>query len=474
MPPLRPARVAAAAPAGTAPAAAPAAEALVQAARLGGQVAFAVIDPATGALLEAREPDTALPPASVSKAVTALYALDALGANHRFLTRVMATGAVGGDGRVNGDLLLVGGGDPTLDTDRLADMVAQLRARGVRGISGRFLVHSASLPTIARLDPDQLEHVGYNPTISGLNLNFNRVYFEWTRAGGGWRVSLDARGERHRPVTSVAQMQVVDRAVPVYTYSDAGGIDRWTVAAQALGNGGSRWLPVRRPELYAGDVFRALCAAQGITLPAPATAGGGAVPGTVLVEHRSAPLATLLSDMMRWSTNLTAETVGLAASIARGGRPATLADSGAMMADWAAGRGLSVARLVDHSGLGDGSRVTARALAGYMAQAHRAGTLRGMMRPVTMRDAAGSPLRNPPVTAQGKTGTLNFVSALGGFLDARGGRTLAYAILTADMDVRARLRDDQRERPPGGRDWSARARNLQQALIERWAATYPA
>ena len=467
---MRPARAAAAATPGPT---APAAEALVQAARLGGQVSFAVIDPASGALLEAREPDTGLPPASVSKAVTALYAMEALGANHRFLTRVVATGAVA-DGQVNGDLVLVGGGDPTLDTDRLADIAAQLRARGVRGVSGRFLVHSATLPMIPRLDPDQPDHVGYNPSIGGLNLNYNRVHFEWARAGGNWRVTLDARGERHRPATSIARMQIVNRATPVYTYREASGVDHWTVASQALGNGGSRWLPVRRPDIYAGDVFRALCAAQGITLPAPQAAGRGAVRGTVLVEHRSPVLTTLVSEMMRWSTNLTAETVGLAASLARGGTPGTLAASGSMMADWAAARGLPGARFVDHSGLGDASRVTARALAGYLAQAHRAGTLRGLMRPVTMRDGSGNVLRNPPVTAHGKTGTLNFVSGLGGYLDAPGGRVLAYAILAADMGARARLTGDARERPPGGREWTARARNLQQGLIERWAAVHRA
>jgi D-alanyl-D-alanine carboxypeptidase/D-alanyl-D-alanine-endopeptidase (penicillin-binding protein 4) len=53
-----------------------------------------------------------LPPASVAKALTSLYALDTLGADHRFQTRVMATGSVIG-GVLKGDLILVGGGDHT-------------------------------------------------------------------------------------------------------------------------------------------------------------------------------------------------------------------------------------------------------------------------------------------------------------------------------------------------------------------------
>ena len=154
----------------------PAGGALVEAAKLGGQVGYLAVDAATGAVVDARAPDAALPPASTAKAITALYALERLGVRHRFYTRLIALGPVAG-GRIDGDLMLVGSGDPTLSTDGLAAMAADLRAQGVRGVSGRFLVQEGALPSLRVIDPDQPDHVGYNPAISGLNLNFNRVYF---------------------------------------------------------------------------------------------------------------------------------------------------------------------------------------------------------------------------------------------------------------------------------------------------------
>lgn len=466
VPPTRPTGTAAAA--GRA-AAAP--EELIQAARLGGRVAFAVAEASSGRILEAHDPDLGQPPASVVKAVTSVYALETLGESFRFGTRLVATGPVSG-GQVAGDLLLVGGGDPTLGTDGLADMAADLRARGITSVSGRFLVHGGALPSVGRIDRNQPDHVAYNPAISGLNLNFNRVQFRWRRAGGSHEVIMEAPDARHNVRVGMAEMSVANRQVPVYTYADTGASDRWTVARAALGDGGSRWLPVRHPELYAGDVFRSLARAQGITLPPPQLAPAGAVAGSTLVERSSAPLRTILSDMMRFSTNLTAEVVGLAAGQRRGGVN-SLAQSGQRMTDWAVQRfGIAGARLVDHSGLGDASRLSPAQMVRLLCAQGTEANLRGLMRDHPMRDRQGNPMPNHPVQVNAKTGTLNFVSGLAGYVSKSSGPDLAFAIFTADEATRSRIAGDDRERPAGGSEWAGRSRRLQQQLIERWAAVY--
>jgi D-alanyl-D-alanine carboxypeptidase/D-alanyl-D-alanine-endopeptidase (penicillin-binding protein 4) len=465
VPPLRPERSASGI-------VAPAAEGLVEAARLGGEVAYAVADAATGEILEARLPDRALPPASTVKAMTALYALETLGEGHRFVTRLIATGPLV-DGRINGDLVLLGGGDPTLDTDALAELAAALRARGVTGVAGRFLVHGAALPAIGRIDPDQPDHVGYNPSISGLNLNYNRVHFRWRRAGAGYEVAMDAPGNRHNAAVTVSSMQVANRQAPLYTHADTGSGDRWTVAAPALGREGSRWLPVRHPELYAGDVFRGLARARGTTLPAPERVTGSVPQGTVLAEHASDPLGPLVREMLRWSTNLSAEALGLAATQMRGVRPRTLVQSAGVMADWAAARhAMGPFRLVDHSGLGDGSRIAPAQVVALLCGQGVAGRLRGFLREMPLRDARGNPLPRQPFTVSAKTGTLNFVSGLAGYVTPSSGRELAFAILSADMSTRARIAAADRERPAGASDWANRARRLQQQLIERWGTLH--
>ncbi len=444
---------------------APLVETLLSRANLSGTVGFVVADAKTGAILDARNPNTALPPASVNKALTTLFALGSLGGGYRFETQLVATGPIEG-GRLNGDLILVGGGDPTLGTDQLALMARDLRVKGVTSVSGAFRVYDGALPWIKSVDDGQPEHVGYNPSVSGLNLNFNRVHFEWKRSGGGYAVTMEGRTDAHRPAVSMAKMQIVSRETPVYTYASKGGVDLWTVAQGALGSGGSRWLPVRNSSAYAGDVFRTLARGQGITLPA-AKRMTSQPSGTVITRHQSLPLERVLLDMMKFSTNLTAEAVGLTASQKTGLR----GSASAMNTYLGAMYGVTPS-LVDHSGLGDKSRITAAEMATILSGAYGAGRLAPLMKPVVIRDKDGKAMPVQPADVRAKTGSLNFVSALAGYITTNDGRDLVFAIFTADQNARRAIKKEDRERPAGGRTWAAKSRQLQHDLLARWAQVY--
>ncbi len=448
------------------------AEQLVEAANLGGRVGFAVADVETGKLLEEREPAMGQPPASVAKALTAAFALDVMGSEFRFETRVLATGAIV-DGVVQGDLVLAGGGDPTLDTNALARLAANLKEAGIKGITGDFKVWGGALPHLRDIDQSQPDHVGYNPAVSGLNLNYNRVHFEWKRANGSYAVTMQARSDSHRPNVNMARMKVIARDVPIYTYEDRAGVDNWTVARGALGKGGARWLPVRKPEIYAGEVFQSFARAQGIKLSAPVIADQKPS-GDVLAKVESEPLSRLLKDMLKWSTNLTAEVVGLTASQKHSGRAMTsLAGSAAQMNAWAkAAFGLQSVALVDHSGLGESSRISARDMMLALHHLRKSSELKPLLKPFKMLDAKRKEIKDHPLSVHAKTGTLNFVSGLAGYVDLPDGSELVFAIFAANLDKRAALKKSERERPPGGREWNRRAKRLQQELIERWGIVY--
>ncbi|MFN3260542.1 MAG: D-alanyl-D-alanine carboxypeptidase/D-alanyl-D-alanine-endopeptidase [Pikeienuella sp.] len=466
---------------------APDALALVAEAGLSGTVAFIVVDLETGAPLEGGEADLPLPLASVAKAPTAVYALDALGPDHRFETRLVASGTLEG-GSLSGDLVLQGGGDPETDSEALDLLAFRAKEAGLDFVSGRFLVDAGLLPTVERIDPTQPDTAAYNPSVGGLNLNYNRVFVEWRRRGGAPSLSVEARAETLSPVTAAVRVEAHDVVSAPGAFAYLGGApETWHVAATALARDGGRWLPVRRPADYAGEVFVRQADEAGLRLPPPEPGAAPAV-ADVIARVESRPLADILTDMMRYSTNLTAEAVGLAATRAVGGSAETLEASAGAMNAWAAQftgfpPGDPGFRLTNHSGLSAESRASVRRLAEFLVAAERRGfpalgggraaTLRGLTpdRPILDEGAA-----TPAVAAsvRAKTGTMNFVSALAGYIEPEAGRRLAFAIIAADLPQRAAFAMDEVETPPGARAWAARARALQRALIRSWIARYAA
>jgi D-alanyl-D-alanine carboxypeptidase/D-alanyl-D-alanine-endopeptidase (penicillin-binding protein 4) len=268
-------------------------------------------------------------------------------------------------------------------------------------------------------------------------------------------------------------MTVEDRDFPVYTFERGEVRDEWTVARGALGQDGGRWLPVRRPAAYLAEVFQAVARDRGVALGTPVFSESAPSGTVVLVDHVSDPLEDILRSMLRWSTNLTAEVVGLAATQAGGVRPVTLAESGEAMSAWLRERlDVRQARFIDHSGLGVDSRIRPDDMTRALVAAGPDGVLRGLMRDIPMLDANGAPVPNHPLDVRAKTGTLNFVSSLAGYVGTSSGRVLAFSIFCADLERRAALTREQMERPPGGRSYLTRARRLQQDLIERWGALF--
>ncbi|WP_439103616.1 D-alanyl-D-alanine carboxypeptidase/D-alanyl-D-alanine endopeptidase [Celeribacter marinus] len=451
-------------------------EALIAASGLSGQVSFALADAATGEMLEARHPVLRLPPASVAKAVTSIYALETLGAGFTFETRVYATGPVDA-GKIQGDLILVGGGDPTLDTDMLAGLAANVRAAGITGVTGRFLIWDGALPRIEQIDDQQTEYAGYNPTITGLNVNYNRVHFEWKRSGADYTVKMDARAERYAPDVRIASMRIAPRDLPVFDWDAGQGRDEWSVARSALGNGGARWLPVRLPALYAGEVFQAVARQNGIALPKAERAGGKPT-GNQIATHKSPPLAQMVKEMLLYSTNLTAEVLGLSATLARvgarGAEAVTLKSSAAAMNEWAEARlGMRHLSLVDHSGLGGASHVSTSDMVRLFAARGIEPLIGPLLKSIAMPDATGKKVDpDHPVRVFAKTGTLDFVSTLAGYVTGPDGRRMAFAIFAADLPARARAKAAGDEVPRGAKTFNSSAKKLQKQLLARWGMFY--
>src|SRR5262249_30688288 len=82
-------------------------------------------------------------------------------------------------GTLQGDLYLRGGGDPTFTTDDLREFVSALRRAGIKRLTGRFAFDESFVPATPEINAQQPIAVSYNPGLSALSINYNRILLRW-------------------------------------------------------------------------------------------------------------------------------------------------------------------------------------------------------------------------------------------------------------------------------------------------------
>ena len=129
-------------------------------------------------------------------------------------------------------------------------------------------------------------------------------------------------------------------------------------------------------------------------------------------------------------------------------------------------------RFVDHSGLSDANRVSASDMVKVMQAVGADGPLRPIMKRIAMRDAENDRIENFPNEVRAKTGTLNFVSSLAGYVETADGSDVTFAIFAANLERREQGKAAGDEVPAGSIEWNRRAKRLQQVLLQRWSLAY--
>ena len=443
-----------------------------------------LFDLVSGTVIDAHARHISLPPASTIKVATGVWALDVLGPQYRFETRILATGPVA-DGRLRGDLVLQGGGDPTLDSlalDALADAILRY---GIQDVEGRFLFDDTALPRGSWIDPAQRDGMASSTGFGGLNLNFNRILLEADpQESGVFNTRLTAEADQLSVPVSHIKVQVVNRASDdtsgLLRHRDTDRGEIWEIDSETLRETPVRWLPVRDTGLYAASVFRTLAQRRGLTLSPPERISGPAAAGTVVALHRGRPLAEIVSGMLEFSNNLTAEILGLTAANAAGEEPAEGLTPGARrMAAWIGPDFALYNRLIDHSGLSDRARTTPAAFQELLTRSvappdSSNPDIRSLL-PVRNLEDAGDRNPLPPVMVQAKTGTLYFVRGLVGYIRLGNGsaRDLGFAIFSADLRRRRAMEVNHfAPAPPPdveqARRWRMKAVELESAILRNW------
>uniref|UniRef100_UPI003570ED6F D-alanyl-D-alanine carboxypeptidase/D-alanyl-D-alanine endopeptidase n=1 Tax=Pilimelia terevasa TaxID=53372 RepID=UPI003570ED6F len=362
---------------------------------VGGQLGVSVLDLGGGQVLYGQLAGTSLVPASTMKLVTAFAVLGARGPAYRLATRAVA-------GTEPGDVVLVGGGDPTLSVD-----------------GGGTYPSTARLDTLAREVRAALGDTRPRRVVVDATLFTGPLY------GPEWDSDIPTGG--HGGAVS-ALMLDAGRVRP----RDTPPTPRSTEPDLAAGRAFARLLGV-------GTVVRGTAPAKPSAAPAPATPAAPA-PGAVLGTVLSPPVQRLVDIMLADSENVVAEALARQVALARD-QPASFAGAGTALNRVLAEFGLPPDdRLIaDGSGLSRANRISALQLARLVAKAGdtRRPALSGLYDGLPVAGWSGTLTRRFQAPAgtgrpgigvvRAKTGTLRDVNAMAGVVTTADGRALAFA-----------------------------------------------
>lgn len=407
--------------------------------------------------------------ASTTKLFTSAAALDRLGPEYKFRTRLYRDADVGEDGVLPGHLVVMGGGDPGIsgrwyDDDPLAvfrPWATSLAKKGLRSVRDGLLLDVSFFDDVQTHPdwPSEQEQRWYQAPVSALSYNDNIVL---VRASGGLRpgspalLGFDPLGP---PLLNlISNVVTASRKTWVGVRREAGS--HTVVAAGRVGRNRT-WVgdvTVPDPPLYFAAALSQVLREAGIHIDAPPTVKtepGAPLPisGRVLLHTHETPLLSAMAVCNKRSQSLFAEEILKTLGAEKRGR-GTWENGRAEVAAFLTALGLDASRyeLADGSGRAHSNRASAAAYVDFLtALATRWKHFEAFKGTMAVAGGPDGTLRH---RLQGdatigkvwaKTGNVSGVVTLCGYVQAQSGQMYAFSILLngGARDVRGHAFQDR-------------------------------
>jgi len=432
-----------------------------------GEWGVLVVDAETGTTLYEKHPNEYFQPASNMKLLTTALALDTLGPEYRFRTTVETNDTLAPEGRLSGDLILVGRGDPNLSNRKfpyeskeefdgppekvLAEFADAIAARGVKEIAGNVVGDDSYFPREPYPDGWEIADMvwEYGAAISAIVVNDNTVTLTLTpaeKAGGTVAAVVEPATREFVVMNEVTTIGAKERPDLRLTREPGGD----TVVVSGVMPAGSSprklLLAVQEPALHAANLLAQLLRDRGIKIDGTARAvhepDPGAAARTVLAEHVSISLQDSVKLVNKISQNLHTEVL-LRTAARQQGRWATPEDLQKFPGAFYAKAGIPESDVIqtDGSGLSRHDLVTPRAFVALLAYAQKQAWFPAFLASLPVAGADGTlneRMKEPPLAGKihAKTGSVTHVRTLSGYAETPGGRKLIFSFLSNNQGAK--------------------------------------
>ena len=390
--------------------------------------------------------DKAMNPASVMKLVTTYAGLELLGPAHTWKTEVLIAGNMRG-GTLHGDLVLKGFGDPKLSVERFWLLLKQLRERGLTTIDGDLILDRGFFENApydpAKFDGEPLR--AYNVGPDALLLNFKTVRFFFVPSVNDKSVSI-APDVRPAQLEIVNRVKLIDGPCGDWRERVVANVQMPTPTSLKVsfsGNyprrcGESVWnISLLDHARFVGGVFANLWREVGGNWKGAVKLAATPADARLIATLESPPLADAIRDINKFSNNVMARQLFLTLSAELNKEPGSQIASAQIIREWLAKKNIPAPELIldNGAGLSRSERISATTLAQLLEAAWKSSVMPEFMSSLALDGVDGTlrrRARNEPVAGQAhiKTGTLNDVRAMAGFvLDASGRRWIVVMMI---------------------------------------------
>jgi len=395
----------------------------------------------------AHAPDAARNPASVMKLVTTWAALELLGPAYRWPTEVYLDGPLE-RGRLAGDLVLKGYGDPFLVLEEFWKLLRALRRLGLDEIGGDLVIDDSHF-AVDEPGPGEFDgqpHRTYNVVPNALLVNFKAVTFHFFADAGEDSVRVV-----HEP--PLANLKVANRIRfadgPCRGYQagisfavGGNGLDEVRLGGAFPRRCGSYALSrtVLDHDTYVFGLFGTLWEELGGRFDGRLRKAAIDDEASPVLTWRSPPLAEIVRSINKNSNNVMTRQLVYTLGAETAGPPGTRANGIAAIRDLLESKGLDTASLVidNGAGLSRDARISAGLLVEMLRRAAASPYAAEFVSSLSLGGLDGttrSRFNGHSAVMHVKTGRLDHVSALAGYLRAASGKDYALAIIVNARDA---------------------------------------